>query len=69
MRLKFNRNSELFFPDFGLYKPGQVVKVDNEMTMKNMLRTGCFDEIKEKEKIIKKRKSKRKGVDLNVARK
>lgn len=59
MRLKFNQNSELFFPDFGLFKPKQVVNVEDEVVAKDMLATGYFDELKEVKKKVKKRKSKK----------
>ena len=68
MRLKFNHNSELFFPDFGLFKPNQEGEVKYESIAEDMLSTGYFDEVKEtkKRKIkrkIKIKKSKKKGVD------
>jgi len=62
MKLKFNRNSELFFPDFGLYKPDQVVEVE-DVVAEDMLGTGYFDKIEEKKIKVKKRKSKKKGDD------
>jgi len=63
MKLKFNRNSELFFPDFGLYKPDQVVEVKDGLVAEDMLGTGYFDKIEEKKIKVKKRKSKKKGDD------
>lgn len=65
MRLRFNQNSELFFPDFGLFKPKQVKDVEDEAVAKDMLATGYFDEVKEmKRKVkVKKSKKKKKGVD------
>jgi len=66
MKLKFNQNSELFFPDFGVYKPNQVVDVKDELVAKKMVDTKCFDEVKEVKRKVKKRKSKKnkkKGVD------
>ena len=68
MRLKFNHNGELFFPDFGLYKPKQVVDVKDELVAKKTLATGYFDEVKEVKRKIKKRKSKKKGDVLNAHR-
>ena len=60
MKLKFNQNSELFFPDFGLYKPKQVIDVEDELIAKKMLSTSYFDELKEVKRKVKKRKSKKK---------
>ena len=68
MRLRFNHNSELFFPDFGLYKPKQVVEVEDELIAKDMLATGYFDELKEVKRKVKIRKSKKKGDVLNAHR-
>ena len=68
MKLRFNQNSELFFPDFGLYKPKQVVNVKDELVAKKMLATGYFDEVKEVKRKVKKRKSKKKGDVLNAYR-
>ena len=58
MRLKFNQNSELFFPDFGLYKPKQVVDIEDESAAKKMLATKYFDEIKDRKKKNKKKRRK-----------
>jgi len=63
VKLKFNHNSELFFPDFGLFKPKQVVDVKDKVVAKDMLATGYFDEVKEKKRKVKIKKSKKKGVD------
>ena len=68
MKLKFNQNSELFFPDFGLYKPKQVINVEDEVIAKKMLNTGYFDEVKEKKRKVKIKKSKKKGDVLNAHR-
>ena len=68
MKLRFNQNSELFFPDFGLYKPKQVIDVRDELVAKKMLATGYFDELKEVKRKIKVRKSKKKGDVLNAHR-
>ena len=68
MRLRFNHNSELFFPDFGLYKPNQVIDVEDELVAKDMLATKYFDEVKEKKRKIKVKKSKKKGDVLNAHR-
>ena len=63
MKLKFNQNSELFFPDFGLFKPKQVKDIKDEVVAKKMLATSYFDEVKEKKRKVKIKKSKKKGVD------
>jgi len=65
VKLKFNQNSELFFPDFGLFKPKQVVNVEDESIAEDMLTTGYFDKVTEKKRKvkIKKSKKKKKGVD------
>ncbi|MCK4328332.1 hypothetical protein KAX02_00660 [candidate division WOR-3 bacterium] len=63
MKLEFNQNSELFFPDFGLYKPKQVVNVEDKLVAKKMLATGYFDKVTEIKRKIKIKKSKKKGVD------
>lgn len=68
MKLKFNQNSELFFPNFGVYKPDQMKDVEDELIAKKMLSTGYFDEVKEVKKKVKKRKSKKKGDVLNAHR-
>ena len=52
MKLQFNNNSELFFPDFGIYKPKQVIEVNDELIAKKMLSTGYF-KVFENEKPIK----------------
>jgi len=69
MKLQFNQNKELWFPGFGIYKPKQVIEVQDELIANKMLNTGYFDEIK-KEKLIKiKTKiSKKKGDVLNANR-
>ena len=68
MKLRFNQNSELFFPDFGLYKPKQVVDVEDELVAKKMLATGYFDIVEEVKRKVKIRKSKKKGDVLNAHR-
>jgi len=59
VKLKFNHNSELFFPDFGLYKPKQVKDVKDEVVAENMLATGYFDKVTEKKRKVKIKKSKK----------
>ena len=60
MKLQFNNNSELWFPDFGIYKPKQTVEVNDELIAKKMLSTGYFKEVKKDKPIkIKIKKSKK----------
>ena len=68
MRLRFNHNSELFFPGFGVYKPKQVIDVEDELVAKKMIATKYFDELKEVKRKVKVRKSKKKGDVLNAHR-
>jgi len=61
LKLQFNNNTELFFPDFGIFKPKQVVEVNDELIAKKMLSTGYFEEVKKEKPIkIKIKKSKKK---------
>ena len=61
MKLQFDNNTELFFPDFGVYKPKQVIEVNDELIAKKMLRTGYFKTLKNEKPIkIKIKKSKKK---------
>ena len=61
MKLQFNNKSELFFPDFGVYKPNQVIEVNDELKAKKMLSTGYFKIFKnEKPLKINIKKSKKK---------
>ena len=65
MRLKFNRNTKLWVVGYGVHQPKKIVEVSEELG-KMMIETGYFDEIKEKKvkiKIIKRKKSKKKGSD------
>jgi len=63
MRLKFNRDTELWVVGFGVHQPKKIVEVSEEMG-KMMIETGYFDEIKEEKiKIKKRKKSKKKGDD------
>jgi hypothetical protein len=63
MILKYNRKTELEVVGLGVFKPGEFVITDDESKAKKYLDTGYFDEVKEKEIEIKKRKSKKKGAD------
>ena len=60
MLLKYNQNSELEIVGFGVYSPGWKGEVEDKLG-KKMLDTGYFDLVKEKK--IKVKKSKKKGVD------
>ena len=61
MKLQFNKNSKLFFPNYGLFEPGQIIEVEDKSIMANkMIRTGCFDKVKNNKPIkIKIKKSKK----------
>jgi len=61
MKLQFNNNSELWFPDFGIYKPKQVVEVNDELIAKKMLSTGYFKEVKKRKPVKIKIKKSKKG--------
>jgi hypothetical protein len=63
MILKYNRKTELEVVGLGVFKPSEFVITDDESKAKKYLDTGYFDEVKEKEIEIKKRKSKKKGAD------
>ena len=57
MRLKYNKDTELWIQGFGIHNPqDKPFEVDEERG-KKMLETGYFDEIK------KRKKSKKKGSD------
>ena len=64
MKLQFNRDTELWVVGYGVHQPKKIIEVSNELG-KTMLETGYFDEIKEEKeiKIIKRKKSKKKGDD------
>jgi len=62
MKLKFNRNTELWVVNYGVFQPKKEIEVSEELG-KMMLGTGYFDEVKEKEIKIKRKKSKKKGDD------
>ena len=63
MILKFNRKAELEVVGLGVFQPDQLVVVGDEEKAKKYLDTGYFDLVKERKREIKKRKSKKKGVD------
>jgi len=48
MKIKFNRNSKLWIPNFGVYEPKEIVEVKDKSVAKKMLATGYFKEVKEK---------------------
>ena len=57
MKLKYNKDTELWIQGFGIHNPqDKPFEVDEERG-KEMLETGYFNEIK------KRKKSKKKGVD------
>jgi len=61
MLLKYNCNSELEITGLGIFQPNQFVVVGDEEKAKKYLDTGYFDLVKERK--VKVRKSKKKGVD------
>jgi hypothetical protein len=69
MKLKYNRTSELGIVGIGVFKPNQIIEINNELKAEKYLETGYFDEIeeiKEKEKKIKIRKFKKERSDYNA---
>ena len=61
MLLKYNCNSELEITGLGIFQPNQFIIVGDEEKAKKYLGTGYFDLVKERK--VKVRKSKKKGVD------
>jgi len=57
MRLKYNRDSELEVVGFGIFKPNQIIKIDDELEAKRYLNSGYFNEMKEKKKKVKVEKN------------
>jgi len=60
MKLKFKGIDERWIVGFGVYKPGEIREIKDNVLSKSMLDTGYFYEIKERK--IKK-KFKKKGAD------
>lgn len=63
MKIRYNRNSELEIMGLGIFKPNQIVTIEDELEAQKYLDSVYFNEIKEKEIKIKRKKSKKKGVD------
>ena len=63
MKIRYNRNSELEIMGLGIFKPNQIVTIEDELEAQKYLDSVYFNEIKEKEIKIKRKKSKNKGVD------
>jgi len=61
MKLKFKGIDERWIVGFGVYRPGEIREIKDNILSKSMLETGYFDLVKEKNKKVKK--SKKKGVD------
>jgi len=61
MKLKFKGIDERWIVGFGVYRPGEIREIKDNILSKSMLDTGYFDLVKEKNKKVKK--SKKKGVD------
>ena len=53
MKLKYNRDSELEVVGFGVFKPNQTIKIDNESEAKRYLDSGYFNVVKERKKEFK----------------
>ena len=64
MLLKFNRDTELEVVGLGIFQPNEFVVIGDEEKAKRYLDSGYFDLVKEKKRKVKK--SKKKGVDINV---
>jgi len=60
MKLKFKGIDERWIVGFGIYRPGEIREIKDNILSKSMLETGYFNEIKERK--IKK-KFKKKGAD------
>ena len=60
MKLKFKGIDERWIVGFGVYRPGEIREIKDNILSKSMLETGYFNEIKERK--IKK-KFKKKGAD------
>jgi len=63
MKLKFKGIDERWIVGFGVYRPGEIREIKDNILSKSMLDTGYFDEVKEKEIKIKRKKSKKKGAE------
>lgn len=65
MRLRYNRTGELGIVGIGVFKPNQIIEIDDEVKAEKYLNTGYFDEMEEikKEKKIKIRKFKKEKSD------
>ena len=51
MKLKYNLSSTFEVVGFGVFKPNQVITIDNELEAKRYLNSGYFNEVKEKKKV------------------
>jgi len=63
LKLKYNRTSELEVVGFGVFKPSQVITIDDELEAKRYLNSGYFDLVKERKRKVKPKKSKKKGAE------
>ena len=61
MLLKYNRDTELEVVGLGTFQPDQFIVVGDKEKAKKYLDSGYFSEIKERK--VKVKKSKKKGVD------
>lgn len=53
MKLKYNRIRELEVVGFGIFKPNQTIKIDDESEIKRYLDSGYFNEVKKRKKELK----------------
>ena len=60
MKLKFKGIDQRWIVGFGVYRPGEIREIKDNILSKSMLETGYFDEIKE---IKIKKKFKKKGAE------
>lgn len=58
MKLKFLKENKLWIPNIGIFEPGQVIEINDDIKAKRMLDSKYFKEMKEK-------KPKEKGSDLD----
>ena len=48
MKLKYNRSRELEIVGIGIFKPNQIITLDDEKEAKRYLNSGYFNKVKEK---------------------
>ncbi len=50
MKLRYNRDTELEIVGLGVFKPNQIINIDDELEAKRYLDSGYFNEVKERKK-------------------